>query len=136
MLKTSRLGKPRVDRDEAIACLKRHEGELRQMGVMHAAIFGSVARNQNKDHSDIDVFIELDPWLLLAGRLEPRRVQARGPVRRAPAGDAVRLLHEPDRPAGRCRKGGGRDQVRSIDPAACAVAQAEQPPNAAGAHPA
>lgn len=28
---------------------------------MHAALFGSVARNENHDGSDIDIMIEVDP---------------------------------------------------------------------------
>jgi predicted nucleotidyltransferase len=50
-----------MDRDQALANLRNHEGELRRMGVMHAAVFGSVARNESKPGSDIDIVIEIDP---------------------------------------------------------------------------
>jgi len=33
-----------MKRDEAIACLKRHEPELKQLGVERLFLFGSVAR--------------------------------------------------------------------------------------------
>jgi uncharacterized protein len=41
--------------------LKEHEGELRKLGVLHASVFGSVARGQTHPKSDIDVLIDLDP---------------------------------------------------------------------------
>lgn len=40
--------------------LRVHESELRRLGVLHAAMFGSVARGQAVSGSDIDVLIELD----------------------------------------------------------------------------
>jgi len=50
-----------VNRDEVIATLRAHERELRHRGVLHAALFGSVARNEAKRSSDIDIMIELEP---------------------------------------------------------------------------
>jgi hypothetical protein len=50
-----------MNRDTVIAELRRNEAELRRMGVIHAALFGSVARNQNRPDSDIDIVIEIDP---------------------------------------------------------------------------
>jgi predicted nucleotidyltransferase len=50
-----------IDRDQVIATLRAHERELRQRGVRHAALFGSVARKQARPASDIDIMIELDP---------------------------------------------------------------------------
>ena len=41
--------------------LRSHETELRRRGVRHAAVFGSVARGEAQEGSDIDVLIELDP---------------------------------------------------------------------------
>ena len=46
---------------EAIATLRRSEQALRQRGVRHAALFGSVARGDNRPDSDIDIMIEVDP---------------------------------------------------------------------------
>jgi hypothetical protein len=40
--------------------LRAHEGELRRHGVAHAAVFGSVARGEATDASDVDVLVELD----------------------------------------------------------------------------
>ena len=46
---------------EAIETLRRAERALRERGVRHAALFGSVARGSNKINSDIDIMIEIDP---------------------------------------------------------------------------
>jgi predicted nucleotidyltransferase len=46
---------------EAIETLRRSEQALRQRGVRHAALFGSVARGDNSPDSDIDIMIEVDP---------------------------------------------------------------------------
>jgi len=40
--------------------LRAHESDLRQLGVAHAAVFGSVARGEAGADSDIDVLVELD----------------------------------------------------------------------------
>ena len=46
---------------QVLSTLHRHETELRKRGVRHAAVFGSVARGESRDGSDIDVLVELDP---------------------------------------------------------------------------
>ncbi len=46
---------------EVLNTLRAHEPELRGFGVRHAAVFGSVARGQARDDSDIDVLVDLDP---------------------------------------------------------------------------
>jgi predicted nucleotidyltransferase len=50
-----------MTRDDVIAALKANEGELRNRGVAHAALFGSLARGDAKPGSDIDVFIRFAP---------------------------------------------------------------------------
>jgi uncharacterized protein len=45
-------------RDRAITLLKEHEPELRHAGVGALFLFGSVARDQAGDASDIDVFFD------------------------------------------------------------------------------
>jgi len=49
---------PRLE--HVLETLRAHEVDLRQLGVAHAAVFGSVARNEARPESDIDVLIELD----------------------------------------------------------------------------
>lgn len=46
---------------DAIAILRRSERALRERGVLHAALFGSVARGDNHPGSDIDIMVEIDP---------------------------------------------------------------------------
>jgi uncharacterized protein len=50
-----------VDTEHAIATLRRYETALRARGVRHAAVFGSVARRQNRSDSDVDILIDIDP---------------------------------------------------------------------------
>ncbi len=45
----------------ALEVLRRSEHALRKRGVRHAALFGSVARGENRPDSDIDIMIEIDP---------------------------------------------------------------------------
>jgi predicted nucleotidyltransferase len=44
-----------------LSVLHAHEAELRRQGVIHAAVFGSVARGEAREGSDVDVLVELDP---------------------------------------------------------------------------
>jgi len=46
---------------DALELLRRNEGALRARGVRHAALFGSVARGDNRPDSDIDILVEFDP---------------------------------------------------------------------------
>jgi uncharacterized protein len=48
----------RMQRDEAIAKLKEHEAELRQLGIEHLYLFGSTARGEANADSDVDLFFD------------------------------------------------------------------------------
>jgi uncharacterized protein len=47
-------------RDEVIATLKRHEAELRWLGVEHLYLFGSTARGGAAEDSDVDLFFDYE----------------------------------------------------------------------------
>jgi predicted nucleotidyltransferase len=51
-----------MDKDQVIARLREHEKELRAAGAEHVSIFGSVARGEATDESDLDILVRLtDP---------------------------------------------------------------------------
>jgi predicted nucleotidyltransferase len=47
--------------EQVIATLRTHEPELRQAGVRHLSLFGSVARGDAAPDSDVDLAVEFDP---------------------------------------------------------------------------
>jgi uncharacterized protein len=47
-----------MDRDEAIVLLREHEAELRRLGVEHLYMFGSTARGEAREDSDVDLFFD------------------------------------------------------------------------------
>lgn len=50
-----------MTRDEILAILRAAEPELRRRGLRHAALFGSVARDEARLDSDIDILVEFEP---------------------------------------------------------------------------
>lgn len=44
-----------------LAKLRAREPELRQRGVEHVAVFGSVVRAEARSDSDVDLFVDLAP---------------------------------------------------------------------------
>jgi predicted nucleotidyltransferase len=49
-----------MERDDAIAKLRAHEAELRHLGVEHLYLFGSTARGEARDDSDVDLFFDYE----------------------------------------------------------------------------
>ena len=50
-----------MKRDEVLHKLKQAEAALREQGVAHAALFGSLARGEERPDSDIDIMVEIAP---------------------------------------------------------------------------
>ena len=49
-----------MDRDEAITTLKKHEAELKRLGVRHLYLFGSTVRGDARPDSDVDLFLDYE----------------------------------------------------------------------------
>jgi uncharacterized protein len=50
-----------VRRDDIVAALRAHEAELRAAGVASLSLFGSTARGDEQETSDVDVLVRLEP---------------------------------------------------------------------------
>ena len=48
-----------MDRGEAMARLTAHNPELKQLGIEHLFLFGSTARGEAREDSDVDLFFDL-----------------------------------------------------------------------------
>jgi predicted nucleotidyltransferase len=46
-----------MDRERVIGALRAHEAELHRFGVAHLYLFGSLARQQARPDSDVDLFL-------------------------------------------------------------------------------
>jgi predicted nucleotidyltransferase len=47
-----------MKRDEAISRLRQHEVDLKRLGVERLHMFGSTAREEARDDSDVDLFFD------------------------------------------------------------------------------
>ncbi len=58
-------------REEYIALITSHAEELHNtFGITSLRLFGSVARNQHHDDSDVDIYVEMPPKFFLIVRLK------------------------------------------------------------------
>ena len=58
-------------REEYIVLIASHAGELQNtFGITSLRIFGSVARNEHHEGSDVDVYVEMPPKFFLVVRLK------------------------------------------------------------------
>ena len=49
-----------MDRRQVISKLREHRDELTAAGIVHLRVFGSVARGEANDSSDVDLIAEFD----------------------------------------------------------------------------
>jgi len=64
MVHDSLASRPSVGRSrlaETLKKLREHKNELTARHVSHLWVFGSVARGEERDDSDVDIVVELDP---------------------------------------------------------------------------
>jgi uncharacterized protein len=47
-----------MTREEAISRLRQHEPEFKRLGVEHLYLFGSTARGEAREDSDVDLFFD------------------------------------------------------------------------------
>ena len=81
-----------MDRQKVIDTLRAHEAELRAEGISHVYLFGSVARGEADEKSDIDLFYDyLSPKFSLLDfmRVQDRLTEILGPKVDAMTRDSV-----------------------------------------------
>ena len=49
-----------MEREQVITTLRRRKRQLKKFGVRSISIFGSIARNEARKNSDIDLLVEFD----------------------------------------------------------------------------
>lgn len=50
-----------MDKSQAVYVLKSAEAQVRELGASSMYLFGSFTRDEDKSHSDINVFVDRDP---------------------------------------------------------------------------
>ena len=96
-----------MDRQTAIDCIKQNQQQLEAMGLRHISLFGSTARGQAADGSDVDLAVTIDE----AAGIDLFRFAAISEQVRKLLGTAVDLVVEPARNA-RMQKQIDRDRLR------------------------
>jgi len=102
-----------MDRNAIIATLRGREAELKALGVVSLSLFGSAARGDGTEESDIDLAVTLDPTMTprgfyFIGRLDELRERLE-----AALGQPVDLVPEPvEKP--RFQQEIDRDRVRAF----------------------
>jgi predicted nucleotidyltransferase len=48
-----------MNRSQVISILRRHEPELRALGIEHLSLFVSIARDAGTEYSDVDVVVRM-----------------------------------------------------------------------------
>jgi predicted nucleotidyltransferase len=98
-----------ITAERVIAMLRAHEAELRAAGVRALSLFGSVARGEAGQDSDIDLAAEFDP----AAKMDLIRLAGLERELAALLGRQVQILPEPVQKP-RLRANVARDRVRAF----------------------
>lgn len=61
-----------MDRDTALKILSEQKAALKKLGVKSLALFGSTARNEAKEESDIDILVEFEGQATFDGYMEAK----------------------------------------------------------------
>lgn len=65
-----------MDRSAVLEKLRQHAPELRAAGLLHVRLFGSTARRESSERSDVDLLVDFDPakkqTLVTVGSLQTR----------------------------------------------------------------
>jgi predicted nucleotidyltransferase len=65
-----------TSRDQILEIIRSNQQMLAELGVRHAALFGSVARGDDRPDSDIDIMVEVDAekvrGIVAIGRIQAR----------------------------------------------------------------
>ena len=65
-----------MNSDQVVAKLRQHAPELKAAGLVHLRVFGSVARGEMSEESDVDLLADFDKskrlTLVMVGRLQSR----------------------------------------------------------------
>jgi hypothetical protein len=94
---------------EVLSTLRAHQQALRQAGITHLSLFGSVARNEAGPDSDIDLAAEFDP----AAKMDLIRLVGLERELGDLLGRRVEILPEPIR-KDRLRVNVERDRIRAF----------------------
>jgi uncharacterized protein len=86
-----------MERDVIVASLRRHEAELRKLGIQSLSLFGSVARDEASAVSDIDLAVKLDHEMMPAGFAYAARLEQLRELLEATLGRPVDVVPEPVR---------------------------------------
>ncbi|TAE55707.1 MAG: nucleotidyltransferase [Nostocales cyanobacterium] len=61
-----------MNREEVLQILRKHQQELKDLGVISLELFGSVARNEAHANSDVDLLAELSESMSLFQFIEAK----------------------------------------------------------------
>ena len=86
-----------MDRDAIVGTLRQHEAEFRELGVESLSLFGSAARGESTQDSDVDLAVKLDHARMPSGFRYMSRLEELREKLEATLGRPVDVVPEPVR---------------------------------------